>query len=171
MRKTVLLLVVLGFTVSACGGWRDSRVNPGNWFGSGSEVPVATAEGEVNPLIPAKSVVSRDREEVDRHVLIETVSDLQIERTVGGAIILVTGVGRVQGAYGAELRPVSPDEKPVDGVLAYTFNVLYPSEPRAVGSERTRTVEVARSRTTQDLDGVRVIRITAASNARESRRR
>ena len=169
MRRTVILVTAASLALASC-GWRDSRLNPGNWFGNSREVVLEGEPAEVNPLIPPRRATGK-REEEDRHVPIATVSDLKIERTPSGAIIYAEGVAATQGAYSAELRPVNPDEPVSDGVLLYEFVVVYPRDQRAVGTERTRTVTVARTVSTQDLNEVSVIRVTAASNARESRRR
>lgn len=170
MIRAVILLVVTSLVLSAC-GWRDSRLNPGNWFGRSRDVPVEASAEPVNPLIPSRSSILRREEEPDRHVPIAQVTELFIDRTTTGAIVRAEGVGRVQGAYAARLKTQSEDGEPVDGVLTYTFEVLYPVNPRPVGSAQSRKVVVARSLTNQDLAGIRLIRVVAETNARESRRR
>lgn len=170
MRKPLLLLLVSAIVLASC-GWRDSRINPRNWFGRGTEVAVA-AETETNPLIPQRSGVFRRPAAVDRSVLIGRVTELRIEPTNSGAIVLATGIAERQGAYAARLRPVDPDLLPDEnGVLSFTFNVNYPRRATATGSELTRTINEAFSISRQNLVGVRAIRVEAAQNAQESRRR
>lgn len=170
MRSTVLILLVATLTLSACGAWKGSRLNPGNWFGNSREVAVDSEE-EANPLIPQRSALAR-RPEVDRHVPIDQITELRIERTSTGAIIRAEGIARTIGAFEpiltSEIEGNKPDE---NGVLTYTFEVVYPNRPRPVGTEYSRRISVARSLSFQDLEAVRVIRVTAARNARETRRR
>lgn len=166
MRKAVLLVLATSVFLVSC-GFRDSRLNPRNWFGRSE--PVATAEN-TNPLIPRRSALAR-REAPDLHVPITQITELRVERTLSGAIVRAEGLSAIQGVFGARLTPVNEDDEPVDGVLAYTLDVLEPRTPRPVGPEQTRRVVVARALTTQQLLKTRVVRVTAATNARESRRR
>ena len=170
MVRAVILLLVASLALSAC-GWRDSRLNPGNWFGRSQPVAVDGEAAPTNPLVPSGSSILSRPEAEDRHVPIHSVSELAIERTSSGAIIRAEGTARVQGAYAARLKPASETGEPVDGVMTYTFEVLYPVNPRPVGTELSRRVIVARSLTHQDLSAIRVIRVTSETNARESRRR
>jgi len=169
MRKPVLLIAAASVALVSC-GWSDSRLNPGNWFGNSREVVVQGDAAPTNPLIPAPKATAK-REEPDRHILIESVTEMRIERTTSGAIIYASGVGVMQGVYDAQLRLVGDTLTPEDGVLELQFMVLYPNEQRPVGSERTRTVTAARSLTTQELQPIKTIRVTGAQNSRESRRR
>lgn len=168
MKTTLTLLVSTSLILSAC-GWRDSRVNPSNWFGQPE--PVAVDES-ANPLVPKKrnSILSRP-EAVDTSVLIASVTSLQIDPTPSGAIILAEGVASRQGAYDAELRPVNTELVSEDGVLELEFRVVYPVTNTAVGNNRSREVFEAYSLTRQQLTGVRLVRVRAAQNALESRRR
>lgn len=174
MHKSLTVLLTAGVLLSSC-GWSDSRVNPRNWFGGSTEVPVQTeAEAEaVNPLIPKKKNSILRRKEVPEVVgdPIASIAQLRIERTASGAIIHATGIGAREGAYEARLVPDNEDETAVDGVLSYTFRVFYPQNATALGTTRTRRVDVARSVSSQTMQGVRSIRVSAAENARESRRR
>ena len=169
MRKPLSLLLAGAILLAGCGGWRDSRINPSNWFGS-SEVAEAPVDADVNPLIPEKTGLGVfDKPEAeDRTVLVAEVSELRIERTPVGAIIYATGVAARQGAFDVELRPVENDDP---SVLEYDFRVVYPEDATPVGTVFTRTLRAARSHTKQDLSGVRLIRVNGETNARESRRR
>ncbi|MEY8843247.1 hypothetical protein AB9K41_29795 [Cribrihabitans sp. XS_ASV171] len=166
---TGLLVAALG--LSACGGWRDSRVNPSNWFGGSREVPVDTVPAaETNPLIPQRSgtgLLSRPERE-DRSQPIMTVTELEVEPTPSGAIIRATGVGLRQGGFDAQLRP---DPTAAEGVLAYTFRVIYPEDPTPQGTEASRTIRAAVTLSRQQLAGITTIRVSGAQNARETRRR
>jgi hypothetical protein len=178
MHKTLSVLLVATLFLSGCSSWSSSSVNPSNWFGKSRSAPAATAEGaeategSVNPLIPARrSNILAGPEKPDPSVLIDSITELRIEREPSGAIVYASGVAARQGAYRAELRLEAQDTPPRNGILNLTFRVIYPERPTRVGTARSRTVIEAISLTTQQLKGVRVIRVAAAGNTRESRRR
>lgn len=173
MNKPLAVLLIAGLTLSACNSWRNSRVNPTNWFGGSTSTPVETTTAvSTNPLIPAsrRGVFARPEEE-DRSVPITKVSELTIDPTTSGAIIQVVGVANRQGAYDAELRLTPAEDDAEKGVLTYTFYVTYPENPTPQGTERTRTIRQAISLSRQDLQSIRVIRVVGQENVRESRRR
>lgn len=172
MHKSLTVLLMAGFVLTSC-GWSDSGVNPKNWFGSSKEVPADAEAVEINPLIPQKrnSILSKKEVPVDIGVPIAQIAQLRIERTSSGAIIHATGIGAREGAYNARLVPDDPDEIAENGILSYTLRVYYPASTTALGTERTRRVDVARSLSNQTMDGVRSIRVSGTDNARESRRR
>ena len=174
MRKSIAVLLVTGLTLTACSSWRDSRVNPGNWFGSseGTEVPVEQTATQDNPLIPTGDRVtlfnrSKNSEEIDLSVAVASVTELSIEKTPTGAILYATGLASRQGAYGVRLKR---NEDTESDTLDYSFRALYPADPSPVGSDFSRTLRVAVSLTHQDLAGVRLIRVSGAENSRETRR-
>lgn len=175
MQKPLIAILLSGLLVSAC-GFADSRLNPFNWFGRSMEVPVTAQEpGEINPLLPRtterRGLFSRPPE-IYPGVLIGEVTDLVVERTDDGGIIRVTGLAERQGPYEVRLVPKSDDGKPDEnGLLAYEFRVIYPARQTAIGSERTRRVTAAVSLDQLELAKVRLIRVEAATNARETRRR
>lgn len=169
--KPVLALTLAALVLVGCGTVRDSRLNPFNWFGNSREVATVST-GEVNPLIPNDSggVLSRP-ERVYAGVPIDEILELQIDRTRSGAIIVARGLAARQGPYEVRLTPLDLDEKPQDGVLSYSFDVIYPASNTNVGPEQTRRVTVARSIGNQTLAETRVVRVVGARNAREVRRR
>lgn len=177
MRKSVIILAAAALLLSSCGGWRDSRANPRNWFGSSSPAPVASvdASGEpVNTLVPQRSGGNRlfsRPDAVDLSVPVQAVSELIVEQTPAGAIIRATGLAQRQGAYGAVLRPEPASDAADSGVLSYSFRVTYPEDATIVGNERTRTIHAARTLTRKDLEGVSTIRVKGETNMRESRRK
>ncbi|AVO36575.1 hypothetical protein [Pukyongiella litopenaei] len=172
MRKPLTFLLVASTLLSGCGGWRDSGWNPSNWFGRGRSVSVDAPPEAVNPLIPEgrRGIFQRPEKE-DRSELIAAVRELRIERDPNGAIVYATGLASRNGAYAARLRLETEDLPPEDGVITFTFRVTYPSDPTPTGTERTRTIVEAHSLSTQELQGVKAIRVIAAQNALESRRR
>ena len=57
MRKSISLILIASLITASC-GWRDSRVNPRNWFGNSRDVPVEVVDAEANPLIPIRKPAS-----------------------------------------------------------------------------------------------------------------
>lgn len=172
-RHAIGALLLGSLTLTACGGWRDSRANPRNWFGSSEEISVAEPEVNANPLIPVEEERARIR--VGRQVddtetpafLITEIADLRIDRTTTGAIVVATGIAKRQGAFNAQLVPVEDGQ---DATLTYTFEVSYPESPTRTGNAATRTIRAAVNLSNQDLGGVTTIRVEGETNARESRR-
>lgn len=171
-RHAIGALLIGTLTLSACGGWRDSRANPRNWFG-GSEEAIAEPVEYVNPLIPESEDRARiriGRSEEDLEVPTEPITeitDLRIDRTTSGAIVVATGLAKRQGAFNAQLVPI--EDEAVD-TLSFVFEVAYPETATYRGNDATRTIRAAASLTTQDLRRVNKIRVEGATNARESRR-
>jgi hypothetical protein len=170
MHKPLALTLASALVLAGCGGWKDSRVNPSNWFGRSASAEARVPEG-TNPLLPqesnARGIFAKKPPE-DKSVLISQVTGLQIERTASGAIIHASGGAARQGAFDVELRKSETAE---DGVLAYDFRVVYPEEATLKGSEFSRTLHAARTLSKQDLEAVSLVRVNGAENARESRRR
>lgn len=179
MRTSLMttVLLVSSLSLAACGGWRDSNLNPGNWFGNSRSLPVddgaPTEPTEaINPLIPSERVgVFKRPEAEDPSVLIANVTELQIDPTPSGAIVRATGIATRQGAYSAELRLTSTEEDAKAGTLSLAFRVIYPEDATPTGTEFSRTVHAAYSLTMDELRSVRTVRVTGRENVRESRRR
>lgn len=171
MRTSIALLIAASLTVSSCGGWKESRANPRNWFGSSEEVELAPESAEAaNPLLPETSTsinLFAKPEAPDTTVLISSVTGLRVERTDTGAIIYAEGLAARQGAYNVKLRQ---DPDAADGTLALQFRADYPAAATPLGSERTRKLRAAYSLSDADLKGISLIRISAENNARETRR-
>ncbi len=172
MRKPLIMLLAANLVLAGCGGWSDARVNPRNWFGKSQSVAtgVPTEGDAVNPLIPKKSAISKRPTQKDASIAISAITELRINQTTTGAIILATGIAGRQGAYDAELRIDPVDDETPANILSFTFRVVYPDDPTPAGSEHTRTVHVAHTLTTQDLRGIRLIRVRGEQNIMESRR-
>ena len=147
---TVLCLVVL----AGCGGLRDSRLNPFNWFGR-------SQAAQLEPLLPA--------EVPDARALVADVIDMQIEQLPGGAILRATGRTPTQGFWQAELvLRDGPDQDPTAQV--YDFRVFPPLGATAVSTPQSREVTVALYLSDIDLAGVQSITVQGATNARSTRR-
>ena len=95
MRITIGALLISTLVLSSCGGWRDSRVNPTNWFGKSRET-TSTVDENLNPLIPQEEEKTnllgrKDDKAEDRSLPIAVIKDMRIERTSVGAILTVEG--------------------------------------------------------------------------------
>lgn len=176
MRTLLSLLVISSVALAGCSGWRDSRVNPSNWFGKSEPRRVVTADGteEINPLIPERTGIfdKRPEDETYEGTPVDQVTAMNIERTPGGAIVRATGLTLRQGAFDARLVDVNgedDDVMPVDGVLTFRLSAVQ-SRVAPQGPERTRRVHVGRFISKQTLAKTRVIRVVAARNERVSQR-
>lgn len=171
MQKPLTLLLTASLLLAGCGGWRDSGLNPGNWFGK-SRSERTQAAAEANPLLPktTKSIFAKPDPE-DLSVPIAQVTLLRVEPTPSGAIIYAEGVANRQGPYQVELRPVTTPEEEAEGVLSLSFRVVYPRRPTGMGSEFSRTVHAAHSLTKAELSGIRSVRVIGQDNVQVTRRR
>lgn len=193
MRLSFIALIVSTMVLTACGGLRDSRINPANWFGGSTSTEVETVtneEGEVvevNPLIGARrqsqlnaankpkasnqegfSLFGKKKEAPYQGTLVDQVTSLEIKRTSTGAIVNVTGVSARQGAFDVRLIPANQGV-PIDGVLTYELRALQPIST-AQGPERTRRITTAAPLTVGQLEEIRTVQVVARRNVRTSRR-
>lgn len=170
MRISLTVLLVASMGLGACGVVRDSTLNPTNWFGRSTSAPVE--EASTNPLIPAQGGLFAGRRAKNALYIgtpFNEIVDLKVERIPGGAIIRATGRAARQGTYSVQLTPANEDEVPVDGVLTYRLEGIALTNT-AAGTPPTREVTAARKLTSQDLRGVRSIRVEGQRNARVARR-
>ncbi|EBA17623.1 lipoprotein, putative [Roseobacter sp. SK209-2-6] len=170
MRKSLVIFLVGTLAVSSC-GFRDSRVNPLNWFGKSRSVEVASTSTEAtNPLIPVTDRIGlfARAEAEDKSVLAKEILALKVEPTPAGAIIHATALGARQGAHKLALRAIETEDP---SVLEYEFRVIYPESATQTGSTHSRTLNVAVTLSKQDLRGTKLIRVKGSSNIRETRRR
>ena len=171
MRISLSVLLVASMGLGACGVVSDSALNPTNWFGRSASVPVE--EASTNPLIPAGQgglfAGRRAQNELYIGTPFDEIVDLTVERIPGGAIVRATGLAARQGTYSVQLTPENEDELPVNGVLTYRLEGVAPTNT-AVGTPPTREVTAARKLTSQELRGVRSIRVEGLRNARVARR-
>ncbi len=164
MRTFVTVLLISSIVLAGCSRLRDSRLNPGNWFGGSRSEPVATASASnANPLIPRETRIRRrDRREIYTGTPVDQVTKITVEPTTSGAIVSVTGVSLQQGAYDVRLR-ADNDGEPVDGVLTYRLLAVQPTNTPQ-GQPRQRTVHAGRFVSNNDLDQTRTIRVIGARN-------
>ena len=144
-------LICLCLVLAGCGGFRDSKMNPFNWFGRSEEV-----EKVALPAAPQ-----------DRRALVQQVVTLHVEEVPGGAIVRATGLPPTQGYWDAELVP-----QPVDGSgrLVLDFRVFPPIETMPAGTPPSREVVVALYLSNYKLDSIHEIVVQGEMNARAARR-
>ena len=141
----------LGLALAGCGGLRESRLNPFNWF--------RRSEPRETIVLPG--------EETDPRGLVETVLSMDVEPIPGGAIVRARGLTPTQGWWNAELVGRDVDE---NGVLVYEFRLLPPVGQTDVNTQRSREIDVAIYISDIKLANVREIVVQGATNARSARR-
>ena len=151
MRLTVSAALIAVTLLSACGGFRDSRLNPINWFSRSA--PVQQVQVTAAPTDP--------------RALVAQVLTLAVESYPGGAIVRATGLPPTQGYWDAELVARPLDE---NGVLVLDFRVFPPIAGAGVVNQQSREVTVAYNLSDIKLQGISEIVVQGASDARSSRR-
>jgi hypothetical protein len=148
-RRHVVFGLALG--LAGCGGLRDSRLNPFNWF--------RKSEPRETIVLPGQ--------EADPRGLVEAVLDLKVEPIPGGAIVRARGQAPTQGYWQAELVPQPLTE---GGTQVYEFRIFPPTARSDVNTPQSRQVDVAIYISDVKLENVREIVVQGATNARSSRR-
>lgn len=150
MTRLIAAFTLLAFLV-ACGGIRDSRLNPLNWFGRDKEERVLASE---------------DAGSQDPRGLVEEIIMLKVDRMPGGAIVHAIGLPPTQGNWAAELIPLN-GEKPDKGTLVYEFRLMPPPHAKPAGTQRSREIVVGHFVSDQTMLGVRKIEVIALRNRRK----
>lgn len=145
------LVLGLGLALTGCGGLRQSRLNPFNWF--------RKSEPRETIVLPG--------EKTDPRGLVETVLSMAVEPIPGGAVVRARGLTPTQGWWEAELVARNVDE---NGVLVYEFRLLPPTGRTDVNTQRSREIDVAIYISDVKLENVREIVVQGATNARSARR-
>lgn len=152
MKRTILAVLAISLTVTACGRIRDSRVNPFNWFGRDrSETVEVVDEAFLR----------------DPRPFVSQVLSLKVEPTPEGAIIRTVGLPTIQGYWNAELLEVDRDDPTT---LTYEFRVTPPPVQTAQSTQRSREIIAARAVSTSRLNKVRTITVIGQSNRRAVKR-
>jgi len=152
MTRTILAILAISLTVSACGRIRDSRINPFNWFGRDRTETVAVTD----------EALLRD----PRPFVAEVLS-LKIEPTPEGAIIRAVGLPTLQGYWNAELVEIERDDP---STLTYEFRVTPPPFQTRQSTQRSREIIVAKEVSTNRLNKIRTITVIGQSNRRAVKR-
>ena len=157
MRLPVTGVLIATLVLAGCGTVRESRLNPFNWFGRSVESTQTVAEGAV-PGRPD-----------DGRILVAQVTDMEVARQPGGAIIRATGLPPTQGWWNTELVAEN-DGAPVDGVLTYRFVIAEPLQSTRVSTPQSRELTAATYVSDVKLAAVSSIVVVGAENSRSSRR-
>ena len=156
-----IVAAVVLLALAGCGSFRESRVNPANWFGGRDEAP---------SLAPSDGYPDR----ADPRPLVGEIAALQVDRVPGGAIVRATAVPPSQGFWDAALVPEVADSEgnpvPEGGVMAFQFRATPPEGPAGGGSAASREITAGFFVTDQGLAGVRTITVRGQSNQRSARR-
>lgn len=155
MKTPVMALVCAALVLGGCGGLRDSRINPRNWFGESRQA--------------ARPDLGRMSSTIDNRPMVPEVSTLQIERTSSGAIIRAEAVMPVAGWWDAELLTENFG-RPVDGVLTLRFVAAAPRQPVAAASPAARSITAVYTLNQADLDTIAEVVVVGEGNARRIRR-
>lgn len=150
MTRIIAALSLLVF-LAACGGLKESRINPFNWFGKSKEEKIEVVDGVAIPI--------------ERRGLVDQVISLKVDRMPGGAIVHAIGLPATQVHWDGELVPLN-GEVPDKGVLTYEFRIAPPAVPTASGTQRSREVVIGHFLSDQKLTGVRRIQVIALQNKR-----
>jgi hypothetical protein len=152
MRRFVITGLVASVVLAGCGGIRDSRINPFNWFGGDTETRVQTVD----------AAAARDDQ------LIDQIVSLTVDPTPGGAIVSVIGLPVTQGYWRADLVR-QPSDDPAQLILE--FRIKPPLGTTRHGTPPSREVLGGTFLSTQTMNGVRQIVVVAAQNQRAVARR
>ena len=138
--------------LAGCGGIRDSRINPFNWFGRSAPAERVETQVPGQPQAP-----------VDQRPLAQHIVDARMEQVPSGAILRATGVPPSQGWWDADLvaQPVSED-----GTLVVEFRLKAPLTQTATGPQRSREVVAALHLSHSKLANVRRVVVQGANDAR-----
>jgi hypothetical protein len=153
MRLPLLATLMLMLALSACGGLRESRLNPFNWF------------GRSQPIAPVTLITSV--EQADPRPLVQQVLTMSVEPMQGGVIVRATGVPPTQGWWSGELVARDLDEQ---GRLIYDFRIVPPPTATRVSTQFSREVTVADFISNQKLEEISQIIVQGELNARSSGR-
>lgn len=157
MRLPVSGLLILALVLAGCGRIRESRLNPLNWFGRSQATAVAAAES----VVPGRPG--------DPRVLVADVTDMEVARQPGGAIVRASGLPPTQGWWDAALVAENNGD-PVDGVLTYRFVVDQPHGATRVSTPQSREVTAAAYLSDIKLANITQIVVLGSANSRSSRR-
>lgn len=154
MRRPLLAALSVVVLVGACGTVRESRLNPFNWFGGSTEATMTPAP--------------QSGDAQDRRPLVEQVTGLVVEAIPGGAIVRATGLPPTQGYWSGKLVEDKVASTPQN--LVFRFVLLPPPAQSPVSTVASREVRVATYLSDIRLAQLRQVTVTAANNARSSRR-
>jgi hypothetical protein len=146
-----LFVISMAAALAGCGGFRESRLNPRNWFGRSER----------------RETIALPQAQQDPRPLVASVLSMSVEPIPGGAIVRARGETPTQGWWQAELVPLDIDQ---DGLLVYEFRLVPPVGQTDVSTPQSRQVDVAIYISDIRLERVREIVVQGSTNARSARR-
>jgi len=152
-RAAILLSLVVA--LAACGSFRDSRLNPFNWF--------QPSQPYMTTLEPEGGFDS------DRRPLVDQVTELAVEPLPGGAIVRAVGLPPTQGYWDAALVAENFGE-PVDGVMTYRFVAWQPPVPSRVSTVQSRELTAGAYLADAKLAQITEIVVLGERQSRSTRR-
>lgn len=177
MKRRYFIGLAAASALTGCGGFRESRANPRNWFGGGRTTRKSSPakDENTNPLIPKKGeeeggiFSGRRKDSPYEGTPVAAITDFELKPVSGGALVSVSGLTLRQGAYNVRLIPDDPKGAPINGVLGFDLRAIQP-EDMPQGPERTRQVLAGIFIPNKALDAAREIRVRGAQNERVIRR-
>jgi hypothetical protein len=150
MTSRLTLTLCCALILAGCGGFRESRLNPFNWFGRSRVVETQVVDNTVAP---------------DGRQFVADVTDMQVDPLPGGAIIRARGRAPTQGYWDAELV-LREGEGTDPAAPIYDFRIFPPATPAASSTPQSREVDVALYLSDVQLARIGAITVQGANNAR-----
>ena len=127
MRRTTIVAVLILLALAGCSRETSSgrSINPLTWFDA-RDLP--------DTLVPVEQRLS-----TDNRLLVQQITDISIEATPGGVIIVATGLPPTQGYWQTDLVLDRPSGDPLQGVLTYQFRIAPPLSGLPQQQNTTRT--------------------------------
>ncbi|GAA3873321.1 hypothetical protein [Celeribacter arenosi] len=167
MRQQIVVSGLILTLLSGCGGdFRNSKVNPLNWFGQREQTQTLDAEGRVVRVLPTLAPRKGYPAFVDTRAFAPSITALDFLRTATGSVLSVTTVVPTLGYADAALVPVEHDD---GSILILEFRLRAPKDVPGIGSVSQREITVARAISNQELAQLTQIQIRSASGVRTLR--
>jgi hypothetical protein len=158
---TAVIVLAGALALSGCNWFRNSSVNPFNWFQS--------SEPTNEEIDAAVALAEREAALMDGRQLIPQVISLDVMPTQYGAVVTAVGLPPTQGWWAADLIPEN-DGFPVEGVVTFRF-VVAPAPPgKRVSTQQSRELSAGAFLPRQRLPEIREIVVLGQEGSRSSRR-
>lgn len=151
MKPIVVLMIAVALIGPGCSGNSFS-----NWL---NPKPTTTLEpkGGYKPVA------------VDNRPVIEEITSLRVENTLGGVILIAEGLPPTQGFWEADLVPVETGDAKSTS-RKFEFRARPPISPAPTGSTASRKIEAGIYLSNQDLEGARTLTVVSLKSTRSVNR-